>query len=91
MLPGSQRTIVINGIRYNVAIRLDTNWRYIAEWWNNSEYHKRTLDDIVRSTSKGERKAVDEIHKAHLRQEPWLYAEIASAERQDSCVEPGTP
>lgn len=90
MLPGSQRIIVINGIRYNVAIRLDTNWRYIAEWWNNSEYHKRTLDDIVRSTSKGERKAVDEIHKAHLSQEPWLYAEIAGAERPENCVEVGT-
>jgi len=82
MRSNGQKVIVINGIRYNVAIRLDANWRYIAEWWNNTEYHKRALDDSVRSTSKAEQEAIDEIHKAHLKQEPWVQVEMAHAEGQ---------
>jgi len=90
MPSNSQKVIVINGVRYNVAIRLDANWRYTAEWWNNSEYHKHTLDDSVRSTSTAEQEAIDKIHQAHLEKEPWLYAEIACAEGQESYAEAGT-
>jgi hypothetical protein len=77
MCPGSQRVIIINGVRYNVAIRLDTNWSYVAEWWNRSEYHKHTFDDAVETLPNAEREAIDEIHKAHLQQEPWLHVEMA--------------
>lgn len=72
-----QSVIVINGVRYNVAIRLDTNWSYIAEWWNNTEYHKHTLDETVKSPAEAEREAIDQIHNAHLNREPWLRVEIA--------------
>jgi hypothetical protein len=77
MRPSSQRIIVINGVRYNVAIRLDTNWSYIAEWWNDREYHKHTLDETIRSAPHAEREAIDQIHNAHLNQEPWLHVEMA--------------
>jgi len=77
MCPGNQRVIVINGVRYYLAIRLDTNWSYVAEWWNRSEYHKHTLGDAVETTSNAEREAIDEIRKAHLEQEPWLHVEMA--------------
>ena len=77
MESASQRVIVINGVRYNVAIRLDTNWSYVAEWWNHGEYHKHTLDDGAKSDSQAEREAIEAIHKAHLSQEPWLHLEMA--------------
>ena len=80
---GTQRVIVINGVRYNVAIRLDTTWSYVAEWWNRNEYHKHTLDEAVETTSGSERDAVEEIFKAHLQQEPWLHVEMAGVEGQE--------
>ena len=86
----SQKEIVINGVRYNLAIRPDAHWSYTAEWWNNREYHKHTLDGSVRSNSEAEREAIDEIRKAHLEKEPWLYAEITRAERQESRAEAET-
>ena len=85
---GSQKEIVINGVRYNLAIRLDAHWTYTAEWWNNREYHKHTLDESVRSDSEAEREAIDEIRKAHLEMEPWLYAEITRPERQGAALKP---
>jgi hypothetical protein len=70
----SQRVIVINGVRYHVAIRMDTDWSYTAEWWNNSEYHKHTFDDRVQSTSQAERAAIDEIHRARQSRDSCLRA-----------------
>jgi hypothetical protein len=84
MPANSQKIIVINGVRYNVAIRLDANWRYVAEWWNTNEYHKHMLDGSVQSTSTAEQEAIDKIHQAHLEKEPWLYAELAGAEEEES-------
>ena len=72
------KEIVINGIRYHVAIRLDTDWSYIAEWSVRSELHKPAIGG--RPNADPERAATDRIQQAHLRQEPWLYAEIASEE-----------
>ncbi|PYJ62459.1 MAG: hypothetical protein DME24_03650 [Verrucomicrobia bacterium] len=86
----SQKEIVINGVRYNLAIRLDAHWSYTAEWWNNREYHKHTLDNSIRSDSEAEREAIEEIRKAHLEKEPWLYAEITRPERQESRAEAET-
>jgi len=83
------RVIIINGVRYNLAIRPDTNWSYTAEWWNGSEYHRNTPGDSVRSISQAEREAIDEIHRAKLKKEPWLYAEIACAALSESDSETG--
>jgi hypothetical protein len=71
MLSGPHNAIVINGIRYHVAIRLDTSWNY------TTEYRHRGIDDAPESLSKAEQEAVDEISRANLRQEPWLHVEIA--------------
>ena len=68
MHPTSQRVIAINGVRYHVAIRLDSNWRYTAEWWNQSEYHKHTFDERVQSALQAEQAAIQQIHKTHLAQ-----------------------
>ena len=80
MSSGSRRVIVINGVRYNVAIRLDSAWSYVAEWWNHNGYHKYPLDDDDGATPEAERVAIHEIQKAHLEQEPWLYVEMADIE-----------
>ncbi len=82
-----QRIIVINGVRYNVAIRLDANWRYIAEWSNDREYHKHTLDESIRSISEAEREAINEIQSAGLSQEPWLHVERAATESEETFAE----
>lgn len=74
--------IVINGVRYNLSIRLETRWSYPAEWWNNSGSHGHATDDRVRSDSDAERQASDAIEKARLTKEPWLCAEIARAEEE---------
>lgn len=89
MRSNGPKEIVINGVRYNLAIRRDNQWSYTAEWWNSSEYHKHTLGESVRSISEAEREAIAEIHKAHLKQEPWLYAEVSSPKPEESCVEAG--
>ncbi len=78
--------IVINGVRYNLSIRLETRWSYQAEWWTNSGSHGHAPDDRFRSASDAERQASDEIHKARLTKEPWLCAEIARAEGEDVLV-----
>ena len=80
MRTSSPEEIVINGVRYNLSIRLETRWSYRAEWWNNSEPHRHAHDDRVRSASESERQASEEIQKARLTKEPWLCAEIARAE-----------
>jgi hypothetical protein len=74
-----QREIVVNGIRYNVAIRLDANWSYTEEWWNDTEYHKRTRERGGRSTSDAERDALDNIYREYLELEPWMRVEIVRA------------
>ena len=74
------KEIIINGVRYYVAIRLDSHWSYLADWWNQSEPPKNALDGAVRTDPNAEREAKDEIEKAHLKQEPWLYAEIAAGD-----------
>ena len=83
MRSNSPAEIVINGVRYNLSIRLETRWSYHAEWWNNSGPHRLAPDDRVRSASESERQASKEIHKARLKQEPWLCAEIARAEGEE--------
>ncbi len=80
----SSRKIVINGVRYHVAIRLDTHWSYIAEWRTGSGHHHPGLSAGARSNSDAEREASDEIYKAHLKKEPWLYAEVAGVEKKES-------
>jgi hypothetical protein len=77
----SSEEIVINGVRYNLSIRLETRWSYQAEWWNNSECHESAAED--RSASEAEEQASDEIHKARLSKEPWLCAEIARADGEE--------
>jgi len=79
----SPEEIVINGVRYNLSIRLETRWHYHAEWWNKSGSHGHAPDDRVRSASEAERQASDEIQKARLTKEPWLRAEVARAEGED--------
>jgi hypothetical protein len=79
----SPEEIVINGIRYNLSIRLETRWSYQAEWWNSSRSHGHALEDRVRSASDAEQQASDEIQKARLTKEPWLCAEIARAEGEE--------
>jgi hypothetical protein len=89
MRANSQNEIVINGVRYHIAIRLDKHWSYIAEWWIRSDSHKHGLDQGGRTNSEAEREATQQIHNAHLKQEPWLYAEIACADRHDGDPEMG--
>ena len=79
----SPEEIVINGVRYNLSIRLETRWSYQAEWWNNSGSQGDTADDRVRSPSKAEQQASHEIQKARLTKEPWLCAEIARVEGEE--------
>jgi hypothetical protein len=79
----SPEEIVINGVRYNLSIRMEKRWSYHAEWWNTSGPCKHTPDDRVRSASEAERQASDEIQKARLTKEPWLCAEIARAEGEE--------
>jgi len=83
MRTSSPEEIVINGVRYNLSIRVETRWRYHAEWWNASGPYNHTPDDRVRLTSEAERQASDEIQRARLKQEPWLCAEIACAEGEE--------
>jgi hypothetical protein len=71
MRSGTQNAIVINGVRYHVAIRLDSGWSYVAESAD------RWIDDARANPSKAEQEAVDEIGRAHLSREPWLHVEIA--------------
>ena len=79
MRSSSPEEIVINGIRYNLSIRLETRWSYYAEWWGSGS-HRNTPDERARLASEAERQASDAIQKAHLTKEPWLCAEIARAE-----------
>ena len=72
------KEIVINGVRYNAAICINTHWDYAAEWWNKSEYHKHPLDAAARSSSQVQRKAIDEIHKAHFKLEPLRNDSLAN-------------
>ena len=83
--------IVINGVRYNVSIRLERRWSYHPEWWHNGGSRGPASDDRVRSASEAERRASDEIQKARLRKEPWLRAEIARAEDEELILAPETP
>ena len=78
MRSNSSKEIVINGVRYHVAIRLDTNWSYIAEWSGRSELHKPAIAEMQNADREPD--AADRIQRLHLRQEPWLYAEIAPLE-----------
>ena len=78
----SPEEIVINGVRYNLSIRLEKPWRYPAEWWNNSGSHGHAPEDRILSASEAERQASDEIQKARLTKEPWLCAEIACVESE---------
>ena len=79
--------IVINGVRYNLSIRLERRWSYNAEWWTNSGADGHTPDDRVRLASEAERRARDQIQRARLKQEPWLCAEIARAEGEEIALE----
>ena len=90
MRANSQNEIVINGVRYHIAIRLERHWSYIADWWIRSDSHKYGFDQRVRADSDAEREATERIHNARLKQEPWLYAEIARADRHDGEAEIGT-
>ena len=49
------------------------------------------LEDLVRHylREEAEREAIDEIHRAKLKKEPWLYAEIACAALPESDTETG--
>jgi hypothetical protein len=67
-----------------VAIRLNTPWSYIAEWRIGRGNQHPGQGGGARSDSDAEREASDEILKAHLLKEPWLYAEIACIEKQES-------
>ena len=87
----SPEEIVINGVRYNLSIRLETRWSYRAEWWNTSGPYKQAPDDRVRSASEAERQASDEIQKARLTKEPWLCAEIARAEGEEIALKSEHP
>ena len=88
--------IVINGVRYNLSIRLERRWSYNAEWWTHSGPDRHTPEDRVRFASEAERRASDQIQRARLKQEPWLCAEIARTEGEEfplesnpRCTEPG--
>ena len=83
----SQKEIVINGVRYNLSIRLETRWSYEAEWWNKSGSHGHAPEDRVRSASEAEEQASDEIQKARLTKEPWLCAEIARVEGEEALLQ----
>ena len=80
--------IVINGVRFYVAIRLDSRWSYGADWWNRVEYRGHPLDGVVRTDPDAQRVAMNEILRAHLRKEPWLYAEVAAGEQGEAEPEP---
>jgi len=82
----SPEEIVINGVRYNLSIRLETLWSYHAEWWNESGSRAQAPEDRVRSASEAEREASHEIQKARLTKEPWLCAEIARVEAEDAML-----
>ena len=82
----SPEEIVINGVRYNLSIRLQTRWSYHADWWNNSGACGHAPDDRVRSASEAERQASDAIQKARLTKEPWLCAEIARADVEEAML-----
>ncbi len=79
----SPEEIVINGVRYNLSIRLETRWSYHAEWWNDSGIRGHAPEDRVRTASEAEQQASHEIQKARLTKEPWLYAEIARVEGEE--------
>jgi hypothetical protein len=79
--------IVINGVRYNLSIRLERRWTYNAEWWNNNGAERHTPEDRPRSASEAERLASDQIQRARLKQEPWLCAEIARDEEEEIALE----
>jgi len=83
MRTSSPEEIVINGVRYNLSIRVETRWSYHAEWWNTSGPYKHTPNDRVRSPSNAEQQASHEIQKARLTKEPWLCAEIARVEGEE--------
>ena len=83
MRSNSSKKIIINGVRYHVAIRLDTHWSYIAEWRTGIENRNPTLTETVQTDADAEQEASDAINKAHLKKEPWLYAEIACVERRE--------
>ena len=78
----SPEEIVINGVRYNLSIRLETLWSYHAEWCNKRG-SRRHAEDRFRSASEAEQQASHEIQKARLTKEPWLCAEIARAEAEE--------
>ena len=84
----SPEEIVINGVRYNVSIRLEKRWSYHAEWWNNSGPPGHVSEYRVRSGSEAEQQASDEIQRARLKKEPWLCAEIALAEGEEVMLKP---
>ena len=79
----SSKELIINGVRYLVTIRLDTQWSYIDEWSSRVENRRRSPDDSVRSAYDAEQEATDEIYRARLRKEPWLHAEVAGTERKE--------
>ena len=79
----SPEEIVINGVRYNLSIRLEARWSYHAEWWNDSGTRAHAPEDRVRTASEAEQQASHEIQKARLTKEPWLYAEIARVEGEE--------
>ena len=81
----SPEEIVINGVRYNLSIRLETLWSHHAEWCNRGS-HAHASEDRVRSASEAEREASHEIQKARLTKEPWLCAEIARVEAEDAML-----
>jgi len=83
--------IVINGVRYNLTIRLETRWSYQVEWWNKLGPHRNPSDDRARSVSEAERQASDAIQKARLTKEPWLCAEIARAEGEETALKSEHP
>ena len=66
------KEVVINGVRYKIAIRLDTNWSYGADWSEQDESVDH-LDKIETPISCVDQTVVD----APFKKEPWLYAEIA--------------
>lgn len=78
--------MVINGIRYYVAIRLDSGWSYLADGWKEGQPHP--LEGTIRTDPDAEREATTQILKAQLKKEPWLYAEIAPGDQESAA---GTP
>lgn len=91
MCTRNSEEIVINGVRYNLSIRLERRWSYHAEWWNNNGFHGHGADDRFRSASDAELQASDAIQKARLKKEPWLCAEIAHVEGEELALQPEQP